>query len=307
MTPSAHQSAGVWRFWLGWLVSLLFLCQLFLSRWPAPAPRLIFCDVGQGDAILVTYGFWQLLVDGGPDATVLNCLDKYVPFWDRKIEILVATHPDSDHIIGLTEVMKRYRLGRVIVPPVAKNSPDFMQFRQELVDAGLTPEKIINPCYGTKVQLNHRIKAEVVSNCSKIRSIYLWESQLSEQQLSAILNSHQLEISNYNNLSIVLLLTIGHEQVLLTGDLEQDGERALLEQGVITKVDILKVGHHGSKTSSSPELLEVTQPEKAVISSGQNNSYGHPHPEVIDRLTQLGVQIMRTDQTGNIIFDFDDL
>ena len=107
------------------LAICLYLVFFLLSQWPDRYVHVVFCDVGQGDAILINYQFWQALVDGGPDSQVLACLSDQMPFWDRRIELVVATHPDTDHINGLTQVLSRYQVQQVLVEPIGKNTLNF--------------------------------------------------------------------------------------------------------------------------------------------------------------------------------------
>jgi competence protein ComEC len=243
--------------------------------------------VGQGDAILITAGFTQVLVDGGPDEKVLACLGDHLPFWDHSLELVIATHGDKDHIGGLLAVLDRYQVQRLLMSDRQKESALFTDF-QELVsrkkDQGM---QVIT----SRVNL-------VLPLASDSKLIIL--SPLAETQLSAVSRAQALKEEDPNDGSIVLLWQFNRVKTLLTGDLEAPGESALITRGVLLDIDILKVGHHGSKTSSTPAFLAITRPEMSLISCGKNNHYGHPHKQTLSHLEQMGARILRTDLEGTL-------
>lgn len=236
-------------FWLALI--LILLCGAIFSL-PDKQLHLVFCDVGQGDAILVSYFQTQILIDGGPDNKVLECLSEKIPFWDRKIEMVVLTHPEKDHETGLIDVFERYSVNYFVSNGLAKSST-------VLVKAG------------------DQIKI------GSLHFLVLWPPK-----------NYDLT-KELNDSSIVLKLSFGHSQALFTGDISEKIEQQL----ELEETEILKVAHHGSKFSTGEKFLSKVKPQLAIISVGENR-FGHPTPEVLERLKQAGVKVLRTDQQGNI-------
>jgi competence protein ComEC len=269
------------------LISTFYLVGLVIWQWPDAYSHLVVCDIGQGDAILITSRFTQVLIDGGPDDQVLKCLGEYMPFWDRTLELVVATHGDKDHIGGLPAVLKSYEVSQLLQSDRHKESADFHDF-QALVSS--------KKGQGMVVKTASVGQAFSLEKTSKLKIL----SPLAETQLSAVEGAEHLKEKNYNDASIVLLWQVGRVKTLLTGDLESPGESALIARRVLLDIDILKVGHHGSKTSTTLAFLSQTRPEIALISCGKNNQYGHPHEQTLRNLEQVGVKILRTDQEGSL-------
>lgn len=273
----------------GFFLILMLLATFVLDRWPDKTARLIVCDVGQGDAILVIEGFSQMLVDGGRDSQVLECLNRFLPFWDRQLEFVVATHPDADHIGGLATVLQAYEVQHLFVA-TKKETADFKLFWQAVTVESAQGMKIHQVSPGTSVKLGPLASSVVLSP----------PQDHAETLLSAQSGTNKEVVRNYNDESIVLFLQLGQAKVLLTGDLESSGEQALLNKGLLNNIDVLKVGHHGSKTSTTQAFVAKIQPEFSLISASKNNSYGHPHKEVVDRLLLSGSVIKSTSQEGHI-------
>jgi competence protein ComEC len=242
--------------------------------------HVTFLDVGQGDATLVrTAHDGRILVDGGPDPErLLALLDARLPPWDRRIDLLVATHPHDDHVAGLPLLLRRYRVGRVVTAGFAGRGPGGQAFDAELAARGIQPRRLVT---GQAFEFDG-VSFQV-----------LWPD---ENALPAALPD---DGAGTNNVSIVLLGEVGGQRFLLTGDAEQDVDLRLLASGQ-PHVDLLKVAHHGSRTSSSPALLDALTPTVAVISVGARNDYGHPAPATLDRLAARGVRINRTDRNGTV-------
>lgn len=239
--------------------------------------KVIFLDVGQGDAILISKGSQQVLIDGGPSgSTLLSKLGKYIPFWDRKIELIVETHSDQDHIQGLVDVLRHYQVDKVMKTEEVSQSQTF-----KTLEGLISKEKaeVLNGISGTSMKLAEDIQAEII-----------YPSEIKTG-------------SDTNENSLVLKLTSGKDNFLFTGDLPIDGENELISEGADLKSDYLKVSHHGSKYSTSSEFLQKVQPKEAIISVGKNNSYGHPSPETLNRLKEENIPVLRTDEKGDIIFD----
>lgn len=235
-------------------------------------------DVGQGDALLIESGRTRVLVDGGPDSSVLVKLGSLLPFWDRSIDLIILTHPHADHLDGILEVLKRYDVGTVLETGVNHSIPDYAEWRQVLAEK--------------------RIRAVIAEAGQKITlsgGAYL-------DILAPSKNFANASPKNIHEAMIVPELAYASTAALLMGDAEKPLERALAASGRDLRADILKVGHHGSKTSSSEEFLGRVLPKFAVISAGRKNRYGHPHQETLDRLARFAGRILRTDQLGNITF-----
>ncbi|MFZ2975433.1 MAG: ComEC/Rec2 family competence protein [Candidatus Moraniibacteriota bacterium] len=237
--------------------------------------KIIFFDVGQGDAIMISQGQNQILIDGGPSGQKeMEKLGKYIPFWDRKIEIVIATHPDQDHIGGLIDVMKNYKIGKVIDNSAESDSQVYKNYLE------IIENKNIERLKG-KEGMNIKIK---------------------EANLAIIYPSFNL-INNpkdTNADSIVAKLTYGQNFFLFTGDFPLEKESAFLDAKFDLSSKVLKVSHHGSKNATSQEFLNKVNPIDAIISVGKNNSYGHPAGELLERLKVKKINVLRTDEKGDI-------
>ncbi len=248
----------------------------FVFPWVAQPLRVWMLDVGQGDAFLIEFPTGeQWLIDGGPDDTVLAKLGSVLPPWDRKIDALVLTHADADHVTGFVSVLDRYEIGTVYESGVRAHTPPDEAFVSQLK---------------TEERLSHRIlRAGETLSVGEARLSVLWPDDSSLLEPSA----------SRNNLSIVIRLDYGQTSILFTGDVEQDPEQMFGPSS--GDIDVLKVGHHGSLTSTSWSFLNQVHPEIAFLSLGADNEYGHPHPTIVQRLQERNVQIFRTDQEGDIL------
>jgi len=290
----------------------LYLCFLFTATgillgsqvWPDSFVRMIVCDVGQGDAILITSGFKQILIDTGQDDRVLGCLNRHLPFWDRSLEIVILSHPHSDHIGGLPAVTSRYRVGALLLNGEQNQNDEFTALTELLPQLMYQGTTLLIPAQGSQFYLDSSTLFTILwpkkSNNSESRAQMLSKETATEEQLSAFFKPIDEEKTNYNNGSIALLLEIGEISLLTTGDLEAEVEEQLVSSGLTTDVDVLKAGHHGSKTSSTSVFLKEITPELTLISCGLNNSYNHPHPDALSRLELSHSQILRTDLLGDI-------
>jgi competence protein ComEC len=238
--------------------------------------RLVALDVGQGDAILLqTPDGSDVLIDGGPDDRVVERLAQYLPPSDRTIELVVLTHPDLDHVGGLPAVAKHFRIERILETAVRSSS------RADRVwEAALEAQHVV------------RLEAtgSQVITIGGVALTVLWPPA-----------DTPADAEPRNDTSVVLHVRYGEIDVLLTGDISAEVEQRLVATGVLPDVDVLKVPHHGSISSSSEEFLDALQPEYAVISVGQNNQFGHPHPVVLRRFQQRGIEIWRTDVEGDVV------
>ncbi len=246
---------------------------VFTERTFSPL-RIVFLDVGQGDAILLTQGRTQVLIDGGRDGkTLLGKLGQRMPFWDQQIELMIATHPDADHVGGLASVVRRYHVATYLSNGVEGDSDVFRDLKQTL-------------------DLSHITKQSVVGTGSRI--IFPGGTEL---QVLFPQNGTAQTMSETNEGSIVARLAFGDASFLLMGDLPH--EEMVLPDIPPTKV--LKVAHHGSKYSTSESWLALVRPETALVSVGKNR-YGHPSEEVLARLQKRGIRILRTDQHGDVVY-----
>ncbi|HPL95774.1 MAG TPA: MBL fold metallo-hydrolase [bacterium] len=243
--------------------------------------EVVFLDVGQGDAALINLpGNNEILIDGGPGSNVLSQLSARMPIYDRSIELMILTHPHADHSAGLAEVLKRYTVKKIIWNDRNENSePAFLAFKKAAAEE--QGAEVIN------------INQDMVFNFMQGQlEIFYPEEELSK-------NSRDLE----NDLSLVALWTdLSRRKFLLMADRGAEGEK-FLNQRIADKlkdVFVLKVGHHGSEYSSSEDFLSNISPEKAIISVGENK-FGHPSLRIIRRLERVGVEVLRTDEEGDIV------
>jgi len=242
--------------------------------------KVAFFDVGQGDSVFIeTPNGNQILIDGGPDKKVLRELSKIMSFYDKTIDMVVTTHPDEDHIGGLPAVFEGYEISTFIEPGVTSDSNTY-KLLKELV----------------KKEKSKQILARSGMIFDLSGDIYL-EILFPDRDVSGL---------DTNDASIIAKLTYDKNSFLFTGDSPQKIENYIISlYGDKLKSDVLKVGHHGSKTSSSESFIGFVSPEYAVISAGKNNKYGHPHQEVLDLLNKFDSNILKTFESGTIIFETD--
>lgn len=281
-----------------WLYLFIFLTAsvilVFLASFSLVDSRLhvIFCNVGQGDATLIYRGNVQILVDGGPDSSVLSCLSKHMPFWDRKIEVVTMTHPQDDHHGGLVDIVRRYKVGLFLAPPVDNSTQGFKILKSEVERKRI---KVFNPTQGDVLR-NGLIRIETIWPSPQRLSSLAMASGPSRNVLGAFTTTKDL-----NEFSIVQKVSYGDFDVLLTGDIEPPVTETIADllEGR-AGIEVLKVPHHGSKNGLTEKLLEAVSPKLAVISVGKKNRYGHPHKEVTKLLSEKITKIMRTDLDGEV-------
>jgi competence protein ComEC len=250
---------------------------------PDGRTRITVLDVGQGDAILVEGSRGsRLLVDGGPDPNrLLVALDEHVAAWDRRIDAVVLTHPHEDHVAGLAVLLGRYRVGRVFEPGMRGRGPGYAAWSARLKSHGTTAGLLSTGDRFALDDVGFRV---------------LWPDR------TAVPREPTDTGTGVNNVSIVLLGGIGDRRFLLAGDIEEEIDPILLARG-LPHVDVLKVAHHGSRTSSTPAFLDAVAPSVAVVSAGAGNPYGHPAPGTIARLKGRVARVLRTDTDGSVEVD----
>ena len=243
----------------------------------AGALTVSFLDVGQGDSIYIEAPNGnQVLIDGGPGASTLRSLGSVMPFYDRSLDLVIATHPDQDHVGGLPAVLERMKVGAVMTTENTADTGAYGAFQKDIEDENV---RHLLARRGEKIILDHGVVLEILFPSANTLG---WDT---------------------NTGSIVARLTYGDESFLFTGDSLSSIEHYLVgKDGIHLKTTVLKLGHHGSNTSSSLEYLSVVDPEYAIISAGKDNKYGHPNKEVLDRLAQLKIPSLSTIDSGTITF-----
>ncbi len=236
-----------------------------------------FLDIGQGDSIFITGPTGkQVVIDGGPDDSALREIAERMSFFDRSIDLLILSHPDLDHVGAIPDILERYRIGAVVFTGLDHSNTPYRQMLDLLKEKQI-PVIIADPA--KDIDLGHGLMLDL-----------LWPPPIYAG----------VERNDGNNTSIVLRLTYGEDSMLFTGDMEEKEEREVLAAGIDVTADVLKVAHHGSKTSTSTGFLLAVDPELAVISAGRGNRFGHPHAIVLDRLAYFDVPVRVTAIEGGI-------
>lgn len=242
--------------------------------------KAAFLNVGQGDSIFITTPQGaRLLIDGGKDETVLRRLSEHMPLFDKRIDVVIATHPDADHVGGLTSVVERYTIGRLYYSPMNHETPDAVLFERAL-------ESLKIPAHALRA-------GDIIALDADVMLHILYPVEVKPD-------------GDTNDSSVVARLVYKDTSIVLTGDASQGIEYALASwYGEKLKSSLLKLGHHGSNTSTSDVFLGFVKPEYAIISRGCKNTYGHPHAEVLNRLTQFNIPHVDTCTDGSVTFESD--
>jgi competence protein ComEC len=271
------------KFFLENIVNTIFLLLTiilftFSKQFDNSSPEIIFFDIGQGDAILIQQDNFQILVDGGPDDGIVYELAKQLPWYDKNIEIVVLTHPHDDHIRGLLNVLDQYSVEKIFMNRI--------EYENRAYEYLLTnyQEKIVEVEQGDVFEYKN-IYGEI---------LYPFAEKAYQEK-------------NINNESVVILLEMDNYRTLLMGDAEQEVENKLIEKYNLEDIYLLKVGHHCSRTSTSDMFLSETNPDIAICSCGEDNKFGHPHYETLEKFQTRDVQYLITYQEGNIVINFDNL
>lgn len=273
---------------LSGIITGCILLTIFVSSFPDGKLHIIFCNVGQGDAAYVRFPDGRdMLIDGGPDDSVLTCLGRHMPFWDRNINVVINTHPQNDHLKGLVSVLHRYTVDYVVRSDLVASSDVYAQF----VDA----------------IKQHHIQVRFLSRGQRIMVgatslLALWPTrqQVARMQPAGGAVLGAASDTNLNDGSLVLALRYGTFDALFPGDADSHVEPEYASNPLADgALEVLKVPHHGSKTGMTQAFVAWAHPAVSVISVGKN-SYGHPSKEAIDMLQNIGSVIHRTDREDDI-------
>jgi len=266
-------------------VILIFFGLLAFREWrlgPDGNLRLHFLSVGQGDSTLVILPSGQkIMIDGGPDWSALAEAGEKIPFLDRRIDLLVLSHPDKDHMLSFPEFLRRYEIGAILLAGVKDSNPRYLEI------LALSREKNI-PVIIKKA-------GETLSLPDQVSLSLIWPPKHLPKTFG----------SDANEASLVMLFKWHDHRVLFTGDIDQKVETALVAAKADLKADILKIAHHGSRMSSATGFLVAVNPSLALISVGSDNTYGHPHPSIINRLNKLDIPVHRTDLSGSLLITWE--
>ncbi len=267
------------------LTIFLVVINIFLAHadWQNSHRVLTFAmlDVGQGDALFIESPTGtQILFDAGSVRKILGPLKRLMSPIDKTIDAIVITNPDADHIGGFSDIIKNYKVGAVLEPGTLNDSKTFQNLKEE-IDRQKIPN--ILAMRGMRIDMSGGVMIEILFPDREVRE---WST---------------------NDGSIVARLTYGNTSIMLTGDSTTKTEEIILKKNNISELKsaVLKVGHHGSRTSTSSSFAEAVLPAYALISDGVDNKYGHPHKETLDTLTKVGAKILRTDLLGTIIMKSD--
>jgi len=288
----------------------------YVSGMPDGKLHLVFCDVGQGDGIYIRFPDGSdMIVDAGPGDDMAMCPGKYMGFWDRRIELIALTHPQLDHYGGLQDIIKRYDIDAIILPAIHSNNDSYNNLIGEIQQRNVKTLHVNN---GDKIRQHNISKIYQKGSRSEVAIDILWPSKafISHNSNKAYINDDKHTDSkayknvlsdiqvvegseDVNNFSLVMKVSFGSFDALLTGDAEVDIVLPLIE-GVQEPVEVLKVPHHGSKDAVTASFLNVIKPGLAVLSVGKNNRYGHPDGDVVSLLNEQGIQVKRTDMDGSV-------
>lgn len=305
------------KYWfLGGLGILGIWGVLYLSYLPDGKLRLVFCDVGQGDGIYIDLPDGRdVLIDGGPNRKILQCLGKNMPFWDRKLELVVLTHPQADHLNGLIEAVKRYQISYFVSTPIGNETKGYRELIGEIKKQGI---EVGNVYAGDNIKFKVNTKLPITNYelSGEVAFRVLWPSRefvaknTQIKQISTDLTDRQAvlgmstERDDLNDFTIVMELRFGEFEALLTGDAGEEIQDDILAVAEVKDVEVFKIPHHGSKYGILDEFVTKAVPRFAVVSVGKN-PWGHPSKEILGRLENWDIEVYRTDKNGNVKFTTD--
>jgi competence protein ComEC len=255
-------------------IGVLFVCSLTFNKF-----KISFLNVGQGDSIFVrTPDDYTILVDGGPSGAVLEELAKVMPIYNRTIDVLILSHPHADHVNGLVEIVKRYNIKSVFIVGAEYGNAYYEKFLEVLKE--------------NKVDVNFANSKRDIKVGGDVYIDVVWPVKTMVGE----------KFENINNASLAVKIIYSDKIIFLGGDAEKEEEGQILESGFDINANLLKAGHHGSKTASSQEFLNAVNPQTVVIQSGKDNSFGHPHKQTLEKLFNMGIEVRRNDSEGRIDF-----
>ncbi len=282
-------------FIVGFLLVLNFVAwQEVFSLYGSHYLKVVFLSVGQGDAEFIeTPEGHQILIDGGPNATVLGKLSENMPVWDKTIDLVILTHPESDHMQGILYALQRYKADYILWSGIKKSAPEYYAWMKILAYQKNMGAKIIVAQSGAGLPAGRQ---EIKAGNVLIDTIYPLQSMEGKEMKSSS-----------NDSCVVSKIIYGKNSFLFTGDIDTKAEKEIVGEiiwhgsGQDILANVLKVAHHGSKYSTSDLFLASVTPKFAVIEVGKN-SYGHPTPETLQRLQNFGIKVLRTDINGDVTF-----
>lgn len=288
--PEFFRKTGIYLLISFFLIFAIFIFSIISFEKSRKFLTVIFLDVGQGDAIFIEAPNGnQILIDGGATSAVVREISKFMLFYDRTINMIISSHSDLDHIGGFPEIFKRYKIEKYATSD-----------KNDSADLYLELEK-----------LNESERADRIFLKSGDRIILDEEAGI---YLDVLWPIDANSIEDNNDTSVVLKLVFNNTSFLLTGDVSKSVETEIISYftnkenitaNISIKNDVLKVGHHGSKTSTAIDFLEIVSPEYSIISAGADNKFGHPNKEVLDLLSDKKTKVLETSTLGSIVFKSD--
>lgn len=282
----------MWKYLIGVLLLLNISLWFVVLTFPDEYLHIVACDVGQGDGILIFKGTTQIIIDGGPGNKMVGCIDRHIPFWDRSIELVMLTHPQADHYEGLIDIFKRYSVQIFVGSGLDSINESYQVLKNEVRSEG---SKVVVPRKGMQL-----IQDQIVFTVLTPSADFLADNSTDvKTSTNAVLGVYST-LLDPNQFSIIQTLQYNEFDALFTGDTDSEIQDSLIQSIDLPDIEYLKVPHHGSKNGLTKEFLEAVTPELAIISNGKKNMYGHPHKEILSMLEEAKVQILRTDQMGDV-------
>ena len=278
----------LWKYILGLLLLITTLVFIAVIQSPDKNLHIIACNVGQGDAVLIVYGKTQILTDGGPDKSVLACLGRHMPFYDREIELVILTHSDADHSTGLIGVLQNYKVGKMVVNSIDPGTQVYEALRNQVGGRGID---VINPTAGMRLGLG-LIYLDILNPTGESLSL------LPIKDEGSLLSRHEVS-KETNQYSVIYKLIFKNFSGLFPGDIPLEGSNELAARESNLQAKYIKIPHHGSNNGLTENLLREISPEIAVISVGEN-SWGFPKTEILQMLAKYNVKVLRTDEMGDV-------
>ena len=270
---------------------------LFSFVWTLPDGKMhvVFCDVGQGDGAYIRFPDGRdMVIDGGPDNSILQCLGRHMPFWDRHIDLLVMTHPQKDHMQGLIDVVGRFSVEYFLRSDTVNNTEGYKKLTALLARNNVIQRFVTQD---DRISVGPASLSVLWPSKEQITKGTTTASIADSTQESRVLGAKSIEM---NDFSVVLELQYGSFSTIFTGDADSHVQNSFTGSKLSdADVEVLKVPHHGSKTGMTRDFIDWISPKLAVVSVGKN-SYGHPTQEAQDMLNSVGSRILRTDQHGDI-------